>query len=390
VRERALRGRDLLVTSRRLQACAALAIGALLATRLAAAADGADAYNAALTRAIAAKERALDVNDPPRWEEALRLFQEAAALRATRESAYEIGFAAERLSRTDLAVESYEAAIELGLTGPAAARASAFAAAHVRALSRLDMRGPAGTRLRVAGVDRGRLPLRRPVVLFPGEIELELFDPRGLAWTVTARLKAGKNDVIDLAAGPPAETAAPPRAAPPTAPPRAAPPTAPAPAAAPPTLAAAPQPAAPLPVVVVAPIPRSPDEAPRATSGAAWPLVAIGLTVAVAGGVLIWVSQRKIDDNRTQLSSTCSVQVGDTCQTAINTMRVAAQSAEDAIATWKAVRLGSFIGLGVGAAMAVTGVALKLGGGGGPPVTALVVPDRDGRPSFAVAWRRRF
>ena len=42
-----------------------------------------------------------------------RLFQEAAALKQTRESAYEIGFAADRLHRTDLAVESYEAAIEL-------------------------------------------------------------------------------------------------------------------------------------------------------------------------------------------------------------------------------------------------------------------------------------
>jgi hypothetical protein len=358
-------------------------MAALLATRPAAAAADADAYNAALRRAIAAKERALDVDDPPRWEEALRLFQEAAALRVTRESAYEIGFAAERLSRTDLAVESYEAAIELGLSGSAAARASSFAAAHVRALSRLDVRGPAGTRLRIAGLDRGRLPLSRPLVLFPGETEIGIIDPGGLAWTVTARLKAGHNDVIDLAAGPPAEMPAPTRAAQPIAP---APPPAPLP------VAAAPSPPAPLPVVVVAPIPRSPDEpAARATSGAAWPLVAVGLTVAVAGGVLVWVSQGKIDDNRANLGKTCDgAPVDDTCARAIYGMQGAAQAAQDAIATWKAVRLGSFIGLGVGAAVAVTGVALKLGGGGGPPVTALIVPDRDGRATLAVAWRLRF
>jgi hypothetical protein len=143
--------------------------------------------------------------------------------------------------------------------------------------------------------------------------------------------------------------------------------------------------------VVVAPIPRSPDEpTPRPTS-AAWPLVVGGLAVTVAGGVLIWVSQGKIDDNRTRLTATCDgPPVDDTCAVAVNGMRGAAQAAQDAIATWKAVRLGSWIGLGVGAAAAVTGVALKLGGGGGPPVTALIVPDRDGRATLAVAWRLRF
>jgi hypothetical protein len=144
--------------------------------------------------------------------------------------------------------------------------------------------------------------------------------------------------------------------------------------------------------VVVAPIPRSPDDqGPRATSGAAWALVAGGLAVAVAGGALIWVSQGKIDDNRATLGRTClNPPVGDTCAVSLSGMQGAAQSAEDAIATWKAVRLGSWIGVGVGAAMAVTGVALKLGGSGGPPVTALVVPDRDGRATLAVAWRVRF
>lgn len=132
----------------------AIAIGVLLAASGVAAAEAEDAYSAALTRAIAAKERALDVNEPPRWEEALHLFQEATALRATREAAYEIGFAAERLSRTDLAVESYEAAIALGLSGPPSARAGAFVAAHAPALARLEVRGPPGARLSIAGVER--------------------------------------------------------------------------------------------------------------------------------------------------------------------------------------------------------------------------------------------
>ena len=404
------------MTGRRLRVGAAIAIGALLAARLPAAADAVDAYGAALRRAVAAKERALDANDPPRWEEALRLFQEAAALSATREATYEIGFAAERLARADLAVESYEAALELGLAGPAAARASAFVGAHVRALSRLDVRGPAGTRLRIAGIDRGRLPLSRPLVMFPGETTIEIVDPAGLAWTVTARLKGGKNDVIDLAAAPLAEAPAPapsraaprpvpapPRAAPPPAPlvaPRVAaapPPAAATPPAAPPP--AAPAPAAPPPAAAAPPseplAPVTLDEpGPRTSSRAAWPLVVGGAVVAVAGVVLVAVSQGKIEDSRMTLMGACmAYSAPDTCKTAKpgTGEQATAQTAVNDILTWKSVRLGAAIGAGFGAAVAVTGVVLKLvGSGARPPLTATLVTDRDGRPSVGVAWSLRF
>ena len=325
----------------------------LLVARDVEAADGSDAYSAALTRAIAAKERALDVNDPPRWEEALRLFQEAAALRATREAAYEIGFAAERLSRTDLAVESYEAAIALGLSGPPSARAGAFVAAHAPALARLEVRGSPGVRLSIAGVERGRLPLPRPLVLFPGEGEIQVAETGGRTSTVTVHLEAGKNDVLDLAAGPPPEPLS--RTKAPNAP------------------AAPPAPEA------------------RKTSAAAWSLIVSGLAVAVAAAVFAPVSQGKIDDNRTMLAATCNAApVDDVCAIAMNGKRDAAQSSENAIATWKAVRVGAWIGLGVGAAAAVTGVVLKLSGGGASQVTALVVPDGDRGPTIAVGWRLRF
>jgi hypothetical protein len=82
--------------------------------------------------------------------------------------------------------------------------------------------------------------------------------------------------------------------------------------------------------------------------------------------------------------------VNDVCKTAQSGKVNEAQSAEDAVTTWKGVRVGSWIGLGVGVAAAGTGVVLKLAGGGGPAVTALVVPDRDGRPTLAVGWRLRF
>src|SRR5262249_22742324 len=49
----------------------------------------ADAYAAALARAVSAKERALEANDPPHWEETLRLFAEADGIRSTKESKFE-------------------------------------------------------------------------------------------------------------------------------------------------------------------------------------------------------------------------------------------------------------------------------------------------------------
>ncbi len=139
----------------------------------------ADAYDATLTRAIAAKERAMDVNEPARWEEALRLFQEADAIRATREASYELGHAAERLARTDLAVEAYEAALNLGLTGQPRSKAEAFVGAHAAALARVQIKGASDGRVRSGGIDRGRLPLRRPLVLFPGETVIEIIDSQG-------------------------------------------------------------------------------------------------------------------------------------------------------------------------------------------------------------------
>lgn len=126
-------------------------------------------------------------------------------------------------------------------------------------------------------------------------------------------------------------------------------------------------------------------------SVAAWSLIVSGLAVAVAAAVFVPVSQGKIDDNRTTLAATCNAPpVDDVCATAMNGKRDAAQSSENAIATWKAVRVGAWIGFGVGAAAAVTGAVLKLSGGGTPQVTALVVPAGDCRPTIAVAWGLRF
>ncbi len=106
----------------------------------------ADAWDAAMARAAAAKENALDENDPARWEEALRLFREADAIRASKESKYEIASAAAWLKQDDLACEAYEGAIALGLDGPAKVKANTFLTEHAPKVARLRLRGPAGRR----------------------------------------------------------------------------------------------------------------------------------------------------------------------------------------------------------------------------------------------------
>jgi len=355
----------------------------------------ADAYTAALTRAIAAKERALDVNEPPRWEEALRLFQEAAALRYTRESTYEIGFAAERLARQDLAVEAYEAAIDLGLVGAPRARAQAFVAANAAGLARLALRGPAGTRVRVAGVDRGRLPLNRPLVLFPGDIRIDLVDAAGVPANIGVRLQAGHLDVLDLARTPPVTVAPehveqrPPPPPPPPPPEVRVAPAEPAPR---PPIAAytAPEPGGPRPLTEPPTAP--PRDAEPEASMRGWWVASVGVVVAAVSVALIPISSGRIADDREALVNECEPPVmNDTC-TALNGHKAAAQSLSDSIATWKAVRTGAYIGIGVGVVTAATGLILRnsdqaTAATGARP--ALVI-DRDGHFTAGLAWTYRF
>jgi hypothetical protein len=392
--QRALRGRDLPVTRPRTVPPAAVALAALL---VAAAAGGgrawADAYEATLTRAIAAKERAMDVNEPTRWEEALRLFQEADALRATRETKYELGYAAERLHRHDLAVESYEAALDLGLTGPPRAKAEIFAGEHASVMARLEIRGRAGDRVRVAGIDRGRLPLARPLVLFADESLLEIIAPDGRRSFFPVHLAAGHLDVVDVYGFHPAFVP-PPAPAPVPAPPVAAPAT-----PAPPLVAPrAPEPApGPTPApwsraqapTAPPPEPAAPAPAPEAARHplSKW-LIAGGLGLGVASGFMILHAESRLSTLRGDLLLHCQVlsDGNDACQTADSGVgeRDAAQSDVNGIATWKAVRLASWVATGAGLATAAVGVALALSGGGGAEAPAAGRPAP--APGAAAGW----
>jgi len=366
--------------ARTLGLAAALAMAAPGGPALAARPGDADAdgYSAALTRAIAAKERALDVNEPPRWEETLRLFQEAAALRATRECAYEIGVAAERLSRHDLAVEGYETALDLGLAGPPRARAQTFVAAHAAVMARLDIRGPAGRIIYVAGVQRGRLPLQRPLVLFPGEARLEVIDAAGASTSVTVYLRSGQREAIDLDR--------PPASATPPAPPSAR--------SGPPPQAAAPEtPPASEPVTNAPP---AGDAGAHAAERAVdvptrgWWIAGVGAAVTVAAVVMLPVSSARLDTQRAALADKCvDMLKNDTC-TAMIGEGPAAQSLSDSIATWKAIRTGAKVGIGVGAALVAGGLLLRYRDGAAAPRAALVFDPAGGGMQVGMVWTGRF
>jgi hypothetical protein len=272
----------------------------------------ADSHDAAMSRALVAKEKALDSNEPADWDAALRLFEQADLLRATSVSKYELGVAAARLKEDDLAVESYEAAIELGLDGSARDKATAFIAAHSASMGRLTIEGPKGTQVIVSGRSRGRLP-RKPLVLFTGAARVTLIDPSGtrtdhdvevsVATTLDVRPKEAKVE--------------PPRPPPPQ---------------------------------IIDTKPARPGM-PLIVGGSAMAAVSLGFLITSA----VVVSRR-----RDSLAETCVQRVGDECDATTADLHDAARSDRDAIQTWKTIEAASAVGLGVGVVAAAVGVAWNL------------------------------
>jgi len=316
----------------------------------------ADAFDAALARAIAAKERAMDSNDPASWEDALLRFQEADGLRATKETKYELGLAAAHLRQDDLAVESYEAAIDLGLEGSALDKARAFLLEHQPKMGRLDVEGPESTVVAV-GQRRRTLPIDRPMVLFPGSYSVRaMVDGREV--TMTVRVEARGKAVVDLAAAPrhekPAEAAIEPRSE-----------------------QAAPGGGN-----------RAPAKPTERDHSLAWALVGSGAGLAVVGGGTVLGTTWALGSRRDELADLCAVSSDeDSCAFARPGKQNEAQSKVDAIATTKAVRTGGWVGLGVGAGLAAIGGVLLLSGSGddaGGAVSVAIVP-MPGMMSVSVA-----
>lgn len=309
----------------------------------------ADAYDAALRRAVAQKERALDHNTPDQWESALRLFIAADRLRETKECKFELGYAAEQMQQHDIALGAYEAALRLGLEGGASSHAEAFVHAQASALGRIDVRGEDGVEVWVAGYQRGILPLSRPVPVFPGKGAVQVVTPKGTT-RVPFEVAAGDTAVVD---------AAPPK---PSAPPA-------------PVVDASETPEAPPPRSShVAPPPDAPSGNPYTVLG--WSLAAGGAVVAGVGVTFAVVAPGMIQQGRDDLDEYCAVRQGtDACQIANPGQITQAQDAVNSIATWKGVETAAWVGVGVGAAALTTGVLLLLlpGQSGGAP-SAFLLP----------------
>jgi hypothetical protein len=317
-------------------------LAALVASSLSGAAR-ADAYEAALTRAVAAKERALDSRVPGDWEQALDLFQQAESIRSTPETCYEVGYAADMLRQDDLALESYEAALAGKLSESARQRAQAFVDQHVHEMGKVELEGPERTVVRVRGLYRGTLPLGHPLVLFVGPVELELEAPSGSRWVHPLLVSAGAVTAVDVGAV--TEQAAPPTETEPTG-----------------ALSVEPtQPATP------SGVPAAPEAPPRAAESAPpsraleLALFGAGTAVAIGSVVLAAVAPSAIDSHLDTLRPICAKLDGDQCKTAQSQdLVVAAQDENDAIRTWKNVRTAAYVGLGVGGAAMMTGAVLLL------------------------------
>lgn len=310
----------------------------------------ADEYDATFTRAIAAKERALDLNDPAAFEQALDLFQQADRIRATKESKYELASVASRLRQDDLAVESYEAALALGLEGTAADKARAFVQEKQGEMARVGVKGPAGAELYVGARRRGTLPLASPLVVFAGNVRIRAVSGAREVQKEVALAK-GQNADLDLVSdfsGPPAN--------------------------APPPSTYTP------PVFTHPPVTQRPPE-PDRTAPLALTIGGASVTVISIGTLIL--SYSRLSTHRDRLKEVCAVPRGtDECDKANTGERAAAQDEVDSIATYRTVRTVSFVGMGVGLVAGGIGIAWLSTSGAGessrPTTSAFVSPTEGG------------
>jgi hypothetical protein len=313
----------------------------------------ADAYDAAMVRAVAAREKAVDSNDPAAWQEALRLFEEADALKATKDSKYEVGNAAARLKEDDVAVEAYEGALALGLGGKAKEKAAAFVASAAAKMARVEVTGPDGAQVFVGERKRGTLPRGKPMVVFAGTIKLRLVAADGKTAERSITANAGETTKVDLT-------------------PKDPPPAASASASAEPT-----------PHLGSTPVPVGDPGAFARSLG--WSMLVGGGLTMIGGGVSVFISDNNLSDRRSSLATHCKLlgHDGDTCTETTDNLRVDAQSDVDAIATWRSIRTVGWVAVGVGFTVGAIG-AVRL-------LTAPRAPSAIGwMPSVDVARERLF
>jgi hypothetical protein len=314
---------------------------------------GLDEYRAALSDAVTAKERALDSDSVDDWNDTLVKLKMAEAIRVTAETKYEIGYAAARLAQVELAVDAFEQALELGLTGTAREKARTYLNAQNQNVARLLVLGPAGWKLTVNGVCLAQLPLERPVIVRAGativaldtdigdvrHVERRIDAPAGGQSTLVLEPNKG---ILGSSGGEPLSADAgnvatngeqsPPQPKPPWRP-------------------NAPQ-------MILAPESHAATQPPSCARRAGLILVGTGMTVGILSGIYIPHSTARISNGEKTLQLDCDVQVDgpDSCKNAKFGRQQDAQDASNSIATWKAVRTVSWIGLASGISATVSGL----------------------------------
>ncbi len=309
----------------------------------------ADAFDAALTRAVAAKELAMDHPEPTQWQAAFERFLEADGIGPSAETKYELGFIAVQLRQEDLAVEYYEASLDLGLTGPAREKAQRYVEEHGASMARLLVRGPGGGRVRIRGIERGRLPLLRPLVVFAGNAQVEVKTPsRTATASRTISLLAGRITEVDWDADDLARVV-------------------PTPSESPAPLQSVPPPRRVVPGAAVAPLalesPAAETTADKGSGGRTagrW-LLGSGIGVLLSSGMMVAVSMTKLSQRRRQLHEACEQPLPgsvDGCQNAQPGRYYEALGLADDIARWRTVQSFAWIGVGVGALGSAVGWAM--------------------------------
>lgn len=282
-------------------------------------ADEPGAYEAALTRGVLARDRALESKSADAWREALAAFGEAVGRRDSKEAWFELGAAAAELQLDDEAFDAYEQALERGLEGRAAEQARGFLATHAPSMARLELVGPAGAAVAIRGRPRGLLPLARALVVPAGAVRVRVELAGFVPWERDVPVSATTSESLGVELVPvrPSE--------PPASPPRARPSA-----------------------------PRRGARAERGDWGAS-ALIGGGALAVASTGTMI-VTSLLLSEERDTLERSCVVRSGDECVKTTEARRADAQAAGDTILTLKAVRWGAVAGAALGVAAASAGL----------------------------------
>jgi hypothetical protein len=292
----------------------------------------ADAHDAALGRAVAAKEAALDRPGPETWQEAYQRFLEADAIEASADTKYELGTISLQLKQDDLAVSYFEDALSLDLSEPARNKALVLLSQLAPAMARIEVSGAQGTRLRIRGLHRGTLPLAKPIVTSSGFTEVEVVDSNGVRLnTHSLSLAPGETKVLHLDPVPNEIGTQ-----------------------------VAPPPTVPIRISSAGPSGHYSNDSVRSTG--IW-MASAGLGLLVSSALFLPMSYSMLGSKRESLRNACDVpsNARDGCQNSRPGRYDEALALADDISRWKTVRAVAWTGVAIGAASAVFGYTLTTG-----------------------------